>query len=81
MKMCDRCGVPGCCLTYLGKACQNARREHCPDVQLNNAERITNMDRDELADFLMDVSMGLLFDKKIMNVKKWLDEPCEEGQE
>lgn len=72
MKLCDRCRVPGCCLNYLGKACANARKEHCPEVQPNNAEIITNMDVEELADFLMYVSIGLLIDKGIMNVKTWL---------
>lgn len=37
-----------------------------------NADRIRSMSDEELAEFLMDVSMGMLFDKKIMNVKTWL---------
>ena len=72
MKLCDRCRVPGCCLNYLGEACTRARERDCPDVQPNNAEIITNMGMEELADFLMDVSTGLLIDNGIMNVKTWL---------
>ena len=41
-------------------------------------DRIRSMTDEELADFLMDVSTGLLFDKKIMNVKDWLRQPAEE---
>ncbi len=52
MKLCDRCRVPGCCLNYLGPACANARQEHCPDVQLNNAEAMASMEMDKLAEFL-----------------------------
>ena len=33
MKLCDRCTVSGCCLNYLGKACEHARQETCPEVQ------------------------------------------------
>ncbi len=73
MKLCDRCRVSGCCLNYLGSACISARKKNCPDVQPNNAEIITNMAMDELASFLMDVSMGLLFDRKVSNVKMWLE--------
>lgn len=43
-----------------------------------NADRIRAMSDEELADFLMDVSMGLLMDKQIMNVKSWLKQPVEE---
>lgn len=43
-----------------------------------NADRIRNMTDEELADFLMDISMGMLFDKKIMNVKSWLQSEVEE---
>lgn len=72
MKLCDRCRVPGCCLGYLGIACDTAREKWCPEVQPNNAEIITNMGIEELADFLMNVSMGLLIDNGVMNVKMWL---------
>ena len=41
-------------------------------------DRIRSMTDEELADFLMDVSTGLLFDKKIMNVKDWLRQPAKE---
>lgn len=32
MKLCDRCRVSGCLLTYGGKACREARKQECPDV-------------------------------------------------
>ena len=43
-----------------------------------NADRIRSMSDEELADFLMDVSMGMLFDKKVINVKTWLQSEVEE---
>ncbi len=47
-KMCDRCRVGGCLLTYLGKGCENARKEACPDVRPNRAELISSMDMDQM---------------------------------
>lgn len=43
-----------------------------------NADKIRNMTDEEMADFLMDISIGMLFDKKIMNVKYWLQSESEE---
>lgn len=34
MKLCDRCRVSGCLLTYGGKACREARKQECPDEEL-----------------------------------------------
>lgn len=48
------------------------------EAKLTNAERIRAMSDDELGDFLMDVSTGLLMDKQIMNVKAWLRSPAED---
>ena len=48
------------------------------DYKQTNADRIRSMSDEELADFLMDVGMGSLFDKKIMNVKTWLQSEVEE---
>ena len=53
MKMCDRCRVPGCLLDYNGKACANARKEHCPDVVFTNADHIRSMTNAELAEIIM----------------------------
>lgn len=53
MKMCDRCRVPGCLLNYNGKACKKARKEHCPDVVLTNADKIREMTVEELAEIIM----------------------------
>jgi len=49
MKMCDRCSVPGCLLNPGGKACQCARKVHCPEVVRNNADKMEVMDIEELA--------------------------------
>ena len=80
MKMCDRCSVPGCLLDYRGKACEDARNEHCPDVQLNNAEYITGMSIEELATDLLEIFQDLCEDgvpsKEYM--QWWLKQPYEE---
>lgn len=52
MKLCDRCRVPGCLLNYGGKACQDARKQECPDVVFTRADKIREMEDEELADFL-----------------------------
>ena len=49
MKLCDRCRVSGCLLNYGGKACQEARKQECPDVVFTNADKIREMDDEELA--------------------------------
>ena len=46
---------------------------------MTNADRIRNMSDEELAEILMDVSMGMLFDRKIMNVKNWLQSEVEDN--
>lgn len=51
------------------------------DCKPTNADRIRAMTDEELAEFLMDISMGMLFDKKIMNVKSWLQSEVEESDE
>lgn len=78
MKMCDRCRVPGCCLTYLGKACENARKEHCPEVQPNRAEIITNMDMNELATELIPMIEELCEDgvPSVEYMRHWLASPA-----
>lgn len=53
MKLCDRCRVPGCLLDYGGKACKGARKEYCPDVVFTNADKIREMDDEELAVAIM----------------------------
>lgn len=49
MKLCDRCRVSGCCLNYLGEACQRARKRECSDVVFTNADRIRSMSDEELS--------------------------------
>lgn len=44
MKLCDRCRVSGCLLTYGGKACREARKQECPDVVFTRADKIREMD-------------------------------------
>lgn len=53
MKLCDRCRVSGCLLTYGGKACREARKQECPDVVLTRADKIREMDDEELAVVIM----------------------------
>ena len=52
MKLCDRCPVPGCCLDYLGKACEHARKEVDPTLVPTTLELMHSMDAEELATFL-----------------------------
>lgn len=49
MKLCDRCPVPGCCLDYLGKACENARKETDPELVPTYAEVLPALEYEELA--------------------------------
>lgn len=53
MKLCDRCRAPGCLLDYGGKACKNARKQNCPDVVFTNADRVREMNDEELAKFML----------------------------
>lgn len=53
MKLCDRCRVPCCLLDCGGKACKGARKEYCPDVVFTNADKIREMDDEELAVAIM----------------------------
>lgn len=53
MKICDRCRVAGCLLNYGGKACRNARKQNCPDVVFTNADRVREMNDEELAKFML----------------------------
>lgn len=70
-----RCGLKGC---YAYKhSCYTKDCCKCWE-SLTTADRIRSMNNEELAEFLMDVSMGLLIDKRIMNVKDWLSQPTEE---
>lgn len=83
MKLCDRCKVSGCCLTYLGKACTDARSKVCPGIHANNAELLSNMDLVELADFLAKWVSNIWVDATISSaeVLEWLtDEPMEKAE-
>lgn len=54
MKLCNRCPQSGTCLLdYMGKCCKDLRRKNCPDVLLNNYERVTEMGKEEMADLLV----------------------------
>lgn len=55
MKVCDRCRVSGCLLNYGGKACRNARKQECPDVVFTHADKIREMDDEELAKELYEM--------------------------
>ena len=52
MGMCDRCRVSGCLLNYNGKACENARKEACPEVVYTNADRLGELTLEEMTMFL-----------------------------
>ena len=57
MKLCDRCpGSLSCSLSYLGQACKKRRQQSCPEVVPNNAEILTNMDLDALANALLNLT-------------------------
>lgn len=83
MKLCDRCRVPGCYLNYLGAACKNARQEHCPDVQPNRAELISNMSLNEMAERIIPVFEELCEDgiPAPEYMRSWLAGSPEEGEE
>lgn len=49
MKLCDRCPVSGCCLDYLGKACENIRKEVDPELVPTCAEVLPALGYEELA--------------------------------
>lgn len=80
MKLCNRCSVPGCCLDYLGTACKSARKEHCPNVKLNRAEYISNMDIDEMSTKFIDMFEELCEDGIPCTsfIKSWLREEMED---
>lgn len=81
MKLCDRCRVPGCCLDYLGPACTHARKRDCPDVVLNNAERIQAMSLDELTDFLANwAQKSRAWMREFGEVQAWLLDNSKEDQ-
>ena len=52
--------------------CDSAVNDLFEPKKPTNAERIRSMSDEELAHFLMAGGMGSLFEKKIMNVKDWL---------
>lgn len=49
MKLCDRCPVSGCCLDYLGKTCENIRKEVDPELVPTYAEVLPALEYEELA--------------------------------
>lgn len=85
MKLCDRCRVAGCLLNYGGKACQEARKEQCPDVVFTNADKIREMEDEKLAALLMHMRGGDqcrgCSDAKacITCCLDWLREPAEDA--
>ena len=63
MKLCDRCRVSGCCLNYLGEACQRARERECPDVVYTNGDVIRDADDKTLAILITVATHGTQPDK------------------
>lgn len=44
MLLCDRCKVPLCAIpNVLGPECAQARRKHCPDIQPNRGELLSQL--------------------------------------
>lgn len=83
MKLCDRCAVSGCCLNYLGKACEHARQEACPEIQPNNAEHLCNLldnaDIPAMAHILAQVAFKVTMDRRpgatvVSKLESWLKE-------
>lgn len=78
MKLCDRCRVSGCLLNYGGKACQEARKQECPDVVFTNADKLREMDDEELANFLTYTwTEAKAWHTDDGEVLAWLKEPTE----
>lgn len=50
-------------MNYGGKACQNARRQECPDVVFTHADIVREMSDEELATFMLSAS-GAAYCKK-----------------
>lgn len=80
MKLCDRCRVSGCCLTYLGAACAYARKQECPEIRPNRAELISSMSLDELAQELVLMLTEFCEDgiPSEEYMKEWLLQPPDE---
>lgn len=76
MSMCDRCRVSGCLLDYNGKACENARKEDCPEVIYTNADRLEEMTIEQMTVFLNAWSKKNSFwMSEYGETKSWLQEP------
>ena len=83
MKLCERCRVSGCSLDYLSEACAAARRRECPEIQLNRAECITNMNMYQLETELIPIVMNLCEDGVPGRdyIRHWLSSPKEDWEE
>lgn len=83
MRMCNRCKVSGCLLNYNGKACENARKEICPEVYYTNADYICAMTDEELADFLGEWARKHLawMQDSYGEVLFWLQEPHDKEED
>lgn len=76
MSMCDRCSVSGCLLNYNGKACENARRETCPDVYYTNKDRLEELTLEETTIFLNRWAEEYhAWRTEYGETKAWLQEP------
>lgn len=75
MKLCNRCRVSGCLLNYLGQACKDARKRRCPDVVLTRADKVREMDDEELAKFMTYMDGGTYCkEPEPLNCKKLAEE-------
>lgn len=83
MKLCDRCPVGGCCLDYLGSACQDIRAHGCPDIQPNRAELISNMTISQMASQLIPAILYDLCEDGVPSkemIERWLKSEPEHGE-
>lgn len=83
MKLCDRCRVPSCSLNYLGTACKKARKRDCPDVRPNNAEVLSEMTTEMMANHIMAFLVDTIpiptgFSER--DIRDWLETDCESNQ-
>ena len=77
MKLCERCPQSATCLLdYMGNCCKELRKKNCPGVRLNNYERVTQMSKEELAEFISEATHGN--EVSTTEAEWWLERTVEE---
>lgn len=78
-RLCDRCTVSGCLLDYMGKGCQNARKDMCPDVRPTRLDAMDGMGCESLVSMLADMVAEVKdCDDYREAVRAWLETEVEE---